>query len=231
MSEIFSKFLVVLWIVGVVAILAGWGGFVDTRSVDRRFRTGYKHNAIDTRNKPRAQKRLLFGIALCFVAAGLGSLHTASQSTAPEMQIAAAPASSDRVPEVPVNASSPVEIANVPQAMPNSIQPTNEAPAMTQTIVASAPASILNTRVTCDADGTYFGQVVCQKDALSSEYKRVLEEYEAAQSRLGGADLGVQREQERWLAKVKQDCVDESCLLTAFGNRAAELSSRYRKGN
>lgn len=50
--------------IGVLASLIGIGGFVDTRKVDRRFKTGYKNNEPDSRNFVRSGKILLCGIGL-----------------------------------------------------------------------------------------------------------------------------------------------------------------------
>ncbi|WP_175812565.1 lysozyme inhibitor LprI family protein [Burkholderia contaminans] len=50
--------------IGVLASLIGIGGFIDTRKVDRRFKTGYKNNEPDSRNFGRSGKILLCGIGL-----------------------------------------------------------------------------------------------------------------------------------------------------------------------
>lgn len=49
---------------GVLVSLIGIGGFIDTRKVDRRFKTGYKNNEPDSRNFSRSGKILLCGIGL-----------------------------------------------------------------------------------------------------------------------------------------------------------------------
>ncbi|MET3623892.1 lysozyme inhibitor LprI family protein [Burkholderia ambifaria] len=49
---------------GVLASLIGIGGFIDSRKVDRRFKTGYKNNEPDARNFVRSGKILLCGIGL-----------------------------------------------------------------------------------------------------------------------------------------------------------------------
>ncbi|WP_236862411.1 MULTISPECIES: lysozyme inhibitor LprI family protein [Burkholderia] len=48
----------------MLASLIGIGGFIDTRKVDRRFKTGYKNNEPDSRNFGRSGKILLCGIGL-----------------------------------------------------------------------------------------------------------------------------------------------------------------------
>lgn len=53
--------------IGVLASLIGIGGFIDTRKVDRRFKTGYKNNEPDLRNFGLSSKILLSGIGLFLV--------------------------------------------------------------------------------------------------------------------------------------------------------------------
>jgi hypothetical protein len=61
-------------LVGVLAAVVGVGGFVDTRKVDRRFKTGYRNNEPDNRNFGRAAKRVLYGIGICIVGAAVNNL-------------------------------------------------------------------------------------------------------------------------------------------------------------
>ncbi|NIF77128.1 hypothetical protein F3J20_06905 [Paraburkholderia sp. Cy-641] len=86
-----------LMVVGVLTALVGVGGFVDTRKVDRRYKTGYKNNEPDTRNFGRAGKVLLYGIGICIVGAAINSFldskEGASPAAAVESQSAAAPES------------------------------------------------------------------------------------------------------------------------------------------
>ncbi|MCS6498335.1 hypothetical protein NX905_29590, partial [Burkholderia thailandensis] len=51
--------------IGALASLIGMNGFIDTRKVDRRFKTGYKNNEPDTRNFGRSCKILFSGIGAC----------------------------------------------------------------------------------------------------------------------------------------------------------------------
>lgn len=81
--------------------------------------------------------------------------------------------------------------------------------------------------IACTEDGTYFGQNVCKSASLSASYRREIQEYEAAQRRIGVADSGVRIEQERWLETVTRDCADTQCLTLAFEKRTADLSTRY----
>ncbi|RBB38205.1 hypothetical protein DPV79_19215 [Burkholderia reimsis] len=84
-----------LMVVGVLTALAGVGGFVDTRKVDRRYKTGYKNNEPDTRNFGRAGKVLLYGIGICIIGAAVNSFLDSKDGVPPaatvESQHAAAP--------------------------------------------------------------------------------------------------------------------------------------------
>lgn len=73
-----------LIVVGALVALAGVGGFIDTRKVDRRFKTGYKNNAADTRNFGRADKFLLYGVGVCVIGAAINSITGAKDETSPE---------------------------------------------------------------------------------------------------------------------------------------------------
>ncbi len=90
-----------------------------------------------------------------------------------------------------------------------------------------APAETVN--VQCTNDGTYFGANVCNSAILAAAYQLELTEYEAAQVRLGGKDIGVSAEQQNWLDTVTKTCSDMECLTTAFDARVADLHARYRK--
>ena len=64
--------------------LVGIGGVVDTRKVDRRFRTGYKNNEEDGRNFKRAQRILIFGIMIWFI--GLAANSATKSDTGPSSE-------------------------------------------------------------------------------------------------------------------------------------------------
>ena len=72
-----------LIIVGALIALAGVGGFIDTRKVDRRFKTGYKNNEPDTRNFGRAGRFLLYGVGVCVIGAAINSFTGSKDETSP----------------------------------------------------------------------------------------------------------------------------------------------------
>jgi hypothetical protein len=65
---------------------------------------------------------------------------------------------------------------------------------------------------------------------LAIRYQREVQEYEAAQKRLGNVDNGVRIEQERSLETTSRDCTDVRCLTSAFDKRTMDSSARYRGG-
>lgn len=129
---------------------------------------------------------------------------------------------------VALTAPSPTEN---PSRMPIPPEPASRSasPARRSATVA-AQTERAAAAVACKDDGTFFGKTVCQNPVLAESYQRELREYEAAQRRLGGVDNGIRIEQERWLETVVHDCVNTQCLTSAFDERAADLSVRYRGG-
>lgn len=85
-----------LMLVGALTVIVGMAGFVDTRQVDRRYRTGYKYNAPDSRNFPRARRRLLYGIAMCIIGATANGLTESKGDPFPPSQSQGATAPQDR---------------------------------------------------------------------------------------------------------------------------------------
>ncbi|MFM0277721.1 hypothetical protein P0D75_06830 [Paraburkholderia sediminicola] len=241
-----SNFGVGLFLVGVLTGLIGVGGFFDTRKVDRRFKTGYKNNEPDNRNFGRAGKRLLYGIGICIVASAIIRLSSPSERTLSTTQV-------DNVASQPeVVASSQAEVSNpvvtldpqqaeqksdsgvalssnervvAPESVASALAP--ESPPLAQVQAASQQSG--QESAGCIEDGTFFGANICKSATLAAAYDRELKEYEAAQSRIGGKDIGVRIEQQNWLDQVIKSCSDMTCLTEEFDARIANLRSRYRK--
>jgi uncharacterized protein YecT (DUF1311 family) len=74
-------------LVGVLTAIVGVGGFVDTRKVDRRYKTGYRNNEPDTRNFGRAARRVLYGIGICIVGAAVDNLTDSKTDSSPPVQV------------------------------------------------------------------------------------------------------------------------------------------------
>jgi hypothetical protein len=236
-----------LLLLGILTGLAGFGGFFDSRKVDRRFKTGYKNNEPDNRNFGRSGKRVLYGIGTCIV--GAAALNLSS----PPNNSAILPTTSE------VAASQPATVSEAPSAPSNVVQldPAPAAPRpdsgvtlglnervvseaetrdsevleqSTPLIGRAAPTSQLDSpNVQCVEDGTFFGSSVCKSGTLAAAYELELKEYDEAQARIGGKDVGVQIEQQKWLNEVVKACPDMTCLTNAFDARVSDLRARYRK--
>jgi hypothetical protein len=239
-----------LLLLGILTVLVGIGGFFDTRKVDRRFKTGYKNNEPDTRNLGRSGKRILYGIGICIVGAAVTSLSSPSGQTSSGVSTADV-ASSPRavVSESAFASSNVVQLDPAPTEQKTDsgvtlgsnerimtsethADPTTASPQTAPSIESKkAPEQISTASVACVDDGTFFGANICKSEALTAAYDLELKEYEAAQARIGGKDVGVRIEQEDWLEKVAKGCSDMACLTDAFDARVADLHGRYRKGS
>lgn len=240
---------VVILLVGIVTVLIGIAGFVDTRKVDRRYKTGYKNNEPDSRSFGRAGKRLLYGIGISIVGCAVLGLSSPPQRSAPT----AFSDSAASQPELPVaadaNASNPI-VALDPQQTEHhpdgaATLGSNERVVVDENVPASNPSEVAVSAETqpqdaspqlstatfdCVDDGTFFGTNICKSASLAAAYDSELKEYDAAQERIGGRDVGVRIEQRNWIEKTAKDCPDMGCLTQAFDTRMADLQSRYRKG-
>ncbi|MEZ0604296.1 hypothetical protein ACAX43_19355 [Paraburkholderia sp. IW21] len=241
-----SNFGVGLFLVGVLTGLIGFGGFFDTRKVDRRFKTGYKNNEPDNRNFGRAGKRILYGIGICIVASAIVSLSSPSERTLSTTQVDNVASQPEVVAASQAEVSNPVVALDPQPAEKKSdsgvalgsnervVAPESVAPALAleSVPVAQVPDASLQSgqeSVSCTEDGTFFGANVCKSATLAAAYDRELKEYEAAQGRIGGKDIGVRIEQQNWVDQVTKSCSDMTCLTEAFDARIANLHSRYRK--
>lgn len=235
-----------LVLLGILTALVGISGFFDTRKVDRRFKTGYKNNEPDNRDFGRSGKRILYGIGICIVGAAVTSFSSISGQSAPSQGTVGVASSEPKVASEPSPATSNVvqldptptqqradsgvtfgsnERVVTPDAGANlEVQKAANAVEHNDTSTQVAMAS-----VSCIEDGTFFGTNVCKSGTLAAAYDREVKEYEAAQARIGGQDVGVRIEQENWLDRVTKGCSDMTCLTEAFDARIADLRGRYRK--
>ncbi|WP_158899268.1 hypothetical protein [Burkholderia sp. L27(2015)] len=145
-----NNFSNILWIAGVVTILVGFSGFVDTRKVDRRFRTGYRNNAIDSRDIPRAKKRFLLGVAICMVAFGIGSLGSTRRRGEPDA-------------DVPIRSATTVQVTAPDVSLPPELpsEPIGKTTADTVQDTQALPAA--------EPKGTFTASFNCSKAHSDSE--------------------------------------------------------------
>ncbi|NIE63176.1 hypothetical protein [Burkholderia sp. Ax-1719] len=137
-------------IVGALTTLAGIGGFIDTRKVDRRFRTGYKNNAPDNRNFARSGKVLLCGIGICVIGSAINSRFDSSDTSGSSnpVQTQVAPAS-DAVPAMAsdAGASAPIVVKLDPNAAQDAQQYSSAVPSNERVLNSDAtPADGGNTQ-------------------------------------------------------------------------------------
>ncbi|MEI5999818.1 hypothetical protein H3V53_22200 [Paraburkholderia bengalensis] len=241
-----ANFGVGLVLLGILTALVGIGGFFDTRKVDRRFKTGYKNNEPDNRDFGRSGKRVLYGIGICIVGAAVMSLSSPSGQSAPspgtvdvassEPKIASesTPANSNVVqldpPPTVQKADSGVTLGSNERVVMPDAGANPEAPKAVRSVESNDTSThTAMASVSCIEDGTFFGTNVCKSGTLAAAYDREVKEYEDAQARIGGKDVGVRIEQENWLDKVTKGCSDMACLTEAFDARIADLHGRYRK--
>lgn len=235
-----------LVLLGILTTLVGIGGFFDTRKVDRRYKTGYKNNEPDNRDFGRSAKRVLYGAGICIVGAAITSLSSPSGPSTSSVHTAEIASSETIIESEPVPASSNVvQLDPTPTEQKSDsgvtlgsnervVTPDTGAGLEAPKAVASvdgkdvAPQSG-SASVSCIEDGTFFGTNVCKSGTLAAVYGREINEYEEAQARIGGKDVGVRIEQENWLDKVTKSCSDMTCLTDAFDARIADLHGRYRK--
>ncbi|WP_322008027.1 lysozyme inhibitor LprI family protein [Paraburkholderia tropica] len=146
-----------LIIVGAFIALAGIGGFIDTRKVDRRFKTGYKNNEPDTRNFARAGKFLLYGVGVCVIGAAMSSLTGSKDESAPAAAVNDQGASATQSVQAP--ASEPTESTdsaatanqNAAQA-PREVSDGAAAGELSQSSDAVAPAPTSQDHASQDGD-------------------------------------------------------------------------------
>ncbi|CAL8473589.1 Lipoprotein [Caballeronia sp. S22] len=236
-----------LFLVGILMSLVGFGGFFDTRKVDRRFKTGYRNNERDTRDFRRSAKRILYGIGICIVGSAVLSLSSPSEQPAssasavgvtpsrPTLASEALPASSELVQLDPAPAAAQKNDSGVTLGSNERVVASVDTP-----IVASAPQSVASAQsrdtalqmssssVGCVDDGSFFGANVCRSGTLAAAYDLEVREYESAQARIGVKDVGVRIEQEKWLEQVVKGCSDMPCLTNASDARVSDLRGRYR---
>ncbi|MFM0643410.1 hypothetical protein PQR14_03700 [Paraburkholderia bryophila] len=238
---------VVLVFLGVVTGLVGIGGFFDTRKVDRRFKTGYKNNEPDTRDFGRSGKRILCGIGICIAGAAVNQLTSPSRPSSEVAPVNTVSSPQDATVTSAATVSNPVVALDPQQAEqkpdsgsalgsnervvaadPVATVP-NPVPDAPPVQIQSASTQATSEAVSCSDDGTFFGANICRSATLAAAYDQEIKEYEAAQSRIGGKDVGVRIEQQNWLDQVTKQCTDMPCLTNAFDARIANLHTRYRK--
>jgi uncharacterized protein YecT (DUF1311 family) len=239
-----------LIVVGALIALAGIGGFIDTRKVDRRFKTGYKNNEPDTRNFSRAGRFLLYGVGVCVIGAAINILTgptdetppvaaTNEQST-PATQSAQAPASNTTesaediaTPSPPV-AQAPKadsDIAAADQSNQNS-DATSAAPGSQEQSSengvsgdSSTPASQSQTFLTsfdCRRAKADDEIAICGDAGLAAMDRQLGQLYDAAMKTISDREALKQSESD-WVITRHMCNSDVDCLRHAYGERIGQF--------
>ena len=196
---------------------------------------------VSSPSSPVNRRLLATVIILCILMVGIAALQSVlGKHEMKDADITPSPSGATQpVADTKTQSSDVAAPASPQQIMPTEIPPQAPQPVIAPPPIEQAaalpastpptPSAVESALVPCQNDGTYFGQAICKSTALSQEYERMAQEYQAAQSRIGGDDVGLRIEQERWFLNAKKVCNNDSCLLQTLASRSAELASRYRK--
>jgi uncharacterized protein YecT (DUF1311 family) len=225
--------------ISVLASLIGIGGFVDTRKVDRRYKTGYKNNEPDSRNLGRSSKILLCGIGLFLV--GLA----ANRLLDPEMkQIQSAPSTTEasqpgtsvedtvsankapRVNEIPSSvgkdaSSRPAFNMPRPASMPLAMSGPDEG-ATGALPDRAAPAQTFATSFDCSRASHDDESAICHDAGLAAMDRRLAQLYSAAMNTISDPE-SLRHAESDWIIVRRQCGKDLDCLRRAYGERIGQF--------
>ncbi|OXI33454.1 lysozyme inhibitor LprI family protein [Burkholderia aenigmatica] len=219
--------------IGVLASLIGIGGFIDTRKVDRRFKTGYKNNEPDSRNFARSGKILLCGIGLFVFGLVVNRLSDADvQATGNEVthedRAAGDLPSADSVKPTNENVLSEVHASTRSAAsVPTSERPSFEISEQNSG-TAEAPADravqthTFATGFDCSRASHDDEVAVCHDPGLAAMDQRLAQLYAAALQTVSDPEALRQSESD-WIATRHQCGKDLDCLRRAYGERIGQF--------
>ncbi|NHV28763.1 lysozyme inhibitor LprI family protein [Burkholderia sp. D-99] len=219
--------------IGVLASLIGIGGFIDTRKVDRRFKTGYKNNEPDSRNFVRSGKILLCGIGLFLFGLMVNRISdTDMQSTRAEVT------HEDRVAGglSTVDAAKPTNENLLPDVHPSDRSASSMSSAGRPSIEISeqnggasdAPvdhavqAHTFATSFDCSRASYDDESAICHDPGLAAMDRRLAQLYAAALRTVPDPESLRQSESE-WVATRHQCGKDLNCLRRAYGERIGQF--------
>ncbi|WP_150671166.1 lysozyme inhibitor LprI family protein [Pandoraea anhela] len=225
-------------VIGVLTVVVGVFGFVDTRKVDRRFRTGYKNNEPDTRNFPRAGRRILWGVGICIVGAALnnligahsvpgpanspqvtGAANRLEQLEAPPRSVGTAPQSAESVQEQSVKG---VQSTNE-RVVTSSLTPHREPQHASWDGQQSGGAQTFVTIFDCARASSSDELQICNDPGLAAMDVELGQMYRTALASV--ADPGaLKRSQLDWLSS-RRTCGDNlNCLRQKYGERIGQFN-------
>ena len=239
-----------LIVIGALIALAGIGGFIDTRKVDRRFKTGYKNNEPDTRNFGRAGRFLLYGVGICVIGAAINSLSgskdeappvaSTSDQSAQVMQSAQAPASDTT--ESTENVATPNPTVAQPPASDPGVAAVDEtsqsseaiAPALDshdqpsqnsasdENSAQAAPGQAFTTSFDCRRAKADDEIAICGDAGLAAMDRQLGQLYDAAMKTISDPQALRQSESD-WVITRHMCNSDVECLRHAYGERIGQF--------
>ncbi|WP_081538621.1 lysozyme inhibitor LprI family protein [Burkholderia stagnalis] len=221
--------------IGALASLIGINGFIDTRKVDRRFKTGYKNNEPDFRNFGRSCKILLCGIGACLLGltinhildseiARIRSLATQNEAAhdgraAGETRSAYATPSTNEYPVPEVHAPAP-SASN----MSGSDRLSSEISGQSNGAQAdrAVPAQTFATSFDCSHASQDDESAICHDPGLAAMDRRLAQLYSAALHTVSDPESLRQSESD-WITARHQCGKDLDCLRRAYGERIGQF--------
>jgi uncharacterized protein YecT (DUF1311 family) len=225
--------------IGVLASLIGIGGFIDTRKVDRRFKTGYKNNEPDLRNFGRSCKILLSGIGLFLV--GLAANRILDPGVAPIRSLQSRTETSYKAGNerdiTPANVTQPENEAPPPagiHASPRSLSDMSGQPGTSSEISAHAndtsdafahrvvPTRTFVTSFDCQ-QATYDDEwAICHDPGLAAMDRRLAQLYSTALQNISDKEA-LRQSESNWITARHQCGKDLDCLRRAYGERIGQF--------
>ncbi|WP_423396309.1 lysozyme inhibitor LprI family protein [Burkholderia sp. LMG 21824] len=219
--------------IGLVASLIGIGGFIDTRKVDRRFKTGYKNNEPDSRNFVRSGKVLLCGVGLFLFGLVVNSMSDSDiQATRTEVphkgQAVEGLSSVDSTEATNENLQQEVHAsARSASSMPSSERPSFEKSEQNRS-ASDAPAGRavqtqnFATSFDCSRASHDDESAICHDPGLAAMDRRLAQLYAAALQTVSDPEYLRQSESD-WVDTRHQCGKDLDCLRRAYGERIGQF--------
>lgn len=219
--------------IGLLASLVGIGGFIDTRKVDRRFKTGYKNNEPDSRNFVRSGKVLLCGIGL-FLFGLVANNMSVSDMQATRTGVSHEGQTAEDIPSVdsakPTNEHLQPEVhasARSASSMPSSERPSfeiseqNSGTSDTSTDHA-VRTQTFTTSFDCSRASHDDESAICHDPGLAAMDRRLAQLYAVALQTVSDSESLRQSESD-WVDTRHQCGNDLDCLRRAYGERIGQF--------
>ncbi|MET1531884.1 lysozyme inhibitor LprI family protein [Burkholderia sola] len=220
--------------IGVLASLIGIGGFIDTRKVDRRFKTGYKNNEPDLRNFGRSSKILLTGIGLFLVGLAANRILDPEIATIRSLQSqtdASYTAGDKRDITQPENGKPPPDgIHASSRSISDMSDPTSASSEIfghgddTSNAVAdrAVPKRTFVTSFDCLQASHDDEWAICHDPGLAAMDRRLAQLYSTALQNISDTEA-LRQSESNWVTARHQCGKDLDCLRRAYGERIGQF--------